>query len=145
LDLQGYFDYDEALACSKKMNKPVLLDFAGHSCKNCKKMYAEVWSDPKVLKMLRDKFIIACLYTDDNTNLSKEDMVKSRIDGKLKNTIGKKFNDLQIDKFNTNTLPLYAIVGSDGKILTGKKYHEYSPDIESFLSFLNDGLVNYSK
>jgi len=145
LGLQGYFDYKEALECSKKLNKPVLLDFAGHSCKNCKKMYAEVWSDPKVLKMLQDDFIVAVLFTDDNTELSKQDRVISKIDGKLKNTIGKKFNDLQIEKFNTNTLPLYAIVNSEGKILTDKQYHEYSPDIESFLTFLNNGLTNFSK
>jgi thiol:disulfide interchange protein len=145
LGLQGYFDYNEALACAKKLNKPVLLDFAGHSCKNCKKMYAEVWSDPRVLNLIRNKFIVAVLYTDDNTKLSKQDEIISQLDGKLKNTIGKKFNDLQIVKFNTNTLPLYAIVNSDGKILTDKKYHEYSPDIEDFNVFLNNGLDNFTK
>jgi thiol:disulfide interchange protein len=145
LGLQGYFDYEDALECAKKINKPVLLDFAGHGCKNCKKMYAEVWSDPKVLKMLRDEFIIAVLYTDDNTELSKQDQVISQIDGKLKNTIGKKFNDLQIEKFNTNTLPLYAIVNSDGKILTDARYYEYNPDIEGFVNFLNNGLKNFPK
>jgi thiol:disulfide interchange protein len=143
LGLKGYFDYDEALACSKELHKPVLLDFAGHSCKNCKKMYAEVWSNPNVLKLLNENFVIAVLYTDDNTELAKEDQVVSKIDKQLKNTIGKKFNNLQIEKFNTNTLPLYAIVGPDGQIITNNPYHEYSPDVESFIAFLQNGIDNF--
>lgn len=143
LGLKGYFDYDEALQCAKKLNKPVLIDFAGHSCKNCKKMYAEVWSDAEVLKLLNENFIIAVLYTDDNTMLAKEDIVVSKIDNKVKNTIGKKFNDLQIEKFNTNTLPLYAIVDTSGNIITKKPYHEYSPDIVSFIEFLKEGITSY--
>lgn len=145
LGLRGYFDYDEALKCAKELQKPVLLDFAGHSCKNCKKMYAEVWSDPKVLKLLNENFVIAVLYTDDNTELAKEDMIVSAIDNQLKNTIGKKFNNLQIEKFNTNTLPLYAIVNADGQVITKKPYHEYSPDIDSFIEFLKDGIGNSKK
>lgn len=144
LDLKGYFDYDEALACAGKLNKPVLLDFAGHSCKNCKKMYAEVWSDPRVLNMLKTKFVVAALYTDDRTKLPEKDWITSTIDGKVKNTIGKKFNDLQITKFNSNALPLYAIVDENGKVLTSVNYYTYSPDIENFLKFLKEGLNTYS-
>jgi thiol:disulfide interchange protein len=143
LGLRGYFDYDEALKCAKQLKKPVLLDFAGHSCKNCKKMYAEVWSDPRVLKLLNENFVIAVLYTDDNTILAKEDMVVSAIDNQLKNTIGKKFNALQIEKFKTNTLPLYAIVNPDGLVITDKAYHEYSPDIDSFIDFLKNGIEHF--
>jgi thiol:disulfide interchange protein DsbD len=143
LGLKGYFDYNEALACAGKLNKPVLLDFAGHSCKNCKKMYAEVWSDTKVLNKLKTEFIVAALYTDDRTKLPEDEWIISTIDGKVKNTIGKKFNDLQITKFNSNALPLYAIVDAQGKILTLEKYYTYSPDIEGFLKFLEEG-IKYS-
>ena len=108
-------------------------------------MYAEVWSDPQVLKLLNEKFVIAVLYTDDNTKLAEEDIVVSNIDKQVKNTIGKKFNNLQIEKFNTNTLPLYAIVNAKGQILTNPAYHEYSPDVDSFISFLNEGLRNFKE
>ncbi len=141
--LKGYFDYDEALSCAKELQKPVLLDFAGHSCKNCKKMYAEVWSDSRVLEKLQNDFIIAVLYTDDRTKLPESDWVTSILDGKIKNTIGKKFNDLQISKFGSNALPLYAIVNSDGKILTADKYYTYSPNEENFIEFLDEGINNF--
>jgi thiol:disulfide interchange protein DsbD len=144
LELKGYFDYQEALNCARELKKPVLLDFAGHSCKNCKKMYAEVWSDPRVMEKLKNDFVIAVLYTDDRTIISKEDFVVSKVDGKVKNTIGKKFNNLQIEKFGSNALPLYAIVDFNGKVLTDQDYYEYNPSIEAFIRFLENGLTKYS-
>ncbi|MBN2523119.1 MAG: thioredoxin family protein [Bacteroidales bacterium] len=143
--LKGYFDYEEALACAKELNKPVLLDFAGHSCKNCKKMYAEVWADSNVLAKLRNDFIIAVLYTDDRTKMPEADWTKSKLDGKVKKTIGKKFNDLQISKFGSNALPLYAIVDPEGNVLTSEKYYTYSPDVEAFILFLDEGIRNFAK
>jgi thiol:disulfide interchange protein DsbD len=143
--LQGYFDYNEALSCAKEQNKPVLVDFVGHSCKNCKKMYAEVWSDPKVLELLRTKFIIAALYTDDRTKLPEEEWVTSSIDGKIKKTIGKKNVDFEITKFNSNALPLYAILNSSGEILTSQDFYTYSPGVSKFIDFLNEGIRNHKK
>ena len=143
--LKGYFDYEEALACAKELGKPVLLDFAGHSCKNCKKMYAEVWADPRVFIKLQNDFVIAALYTDDRTRLDSAEWITSSLDGKVKNTIGKKFNDLQITKFGSNALPLYAIVDDKGNILTEKKYYTYSPNVENFIDFLDNGLKNYRR
>ena len=144
LGLVGYFDYDEALACAKKQNKPVFVDFTGNGCKNCKKMIAEVWSDPRVLEKLQNDFVITTLFTDDWTKIPEKDWVKSKIDGKTKNTIGKKFSDLQIVLFGSNALPLYAIVDCDGQIMTDRQYYEYNPNVEEFLSFLNNGLKNFS-
>ncbi len=145
LQLKAYFDYEEALACAKELQKPVLLDFAGHSCKNCKKMYAEVWSDRRVLSSLQNDFVIAVLYTDDRTKLTESDWVTSSLDGKVKKTLGKKFNDLQISKFGSNALPLYSIVDPNGEILTSEKYYTYSSDIDSFLQFLKEGLDNFKQ
>jgi thiol:disulfide interchange protein len=145
LGLNGYFDYNEALACARKLNKPVLLDFAGHYCKNCKKMYSEVWSDPRVLSILSNSFVIASLYTDDRTVLPEEDWVTSALDGKMKKTLGKKFNDLQITKFGSNALPLYVVVDSEGTILTKEKYYTYSSSIDDFIRFLNDGLISFNR
>lgn len=145
LGIEGYFDYDEALACAGKLNKPVLLDFAGHTCKNCKKMYAEVWSDPVILEKLKTEFVVTALYTDDRTKLPEDEWVVSTIDGRVKKTMGKKFNDLQISKFGTNALPLYAIVDAEGNVLTSEKYYTYSSSVEDFLAFLEDGINNFEK
>jgi thiol:disulfide interchange protein DsbD len=134
--INGYFDYTEALACAKEQNKPVLVDFVGHTCSNCKKMYAEVWSDPRVIQLLNEKFIVVALYTDDKTKLPKEEWVESS-DGKVKSTIGKKNQELQVTRFNSNALPLYAIVDADGNDLS-KTYYTYDPDIEKFLDWLED-------
>ncbi len=141
--LHGYFDYNEAIACAGEKNRPVLLDFVGHTCANCKKMYENVWSDPKVQELLREKFIIAALYTDDKTKLPEQEWYTSDNDGKLKNTIGRQNVDFQIKKFNSNALPLYAIVNAQGKILTKKPFYVYDPDIQNFLAFLQEGLDNY--
>jgi thiol:disulfide interchange protein DsbD len=134
--LNGYFDYQEALACAKQQNKPVFVDFVGHTCSNCKKMYAEVWSDPRVLKLLNEKFIVLALYTDDKTRLPESEWITSATDGKIKNTIGKKNQDLQITRFNSNALPLYIIVDANGKDLSSS-YYTYDPDIEKFIAWLN--------
>jgi thioredoxin-related protein len=144
LGLEGYFDYNEALACAGQLNKPVLLDFAGHYCKNCKKMYAEVWSDPRVMSMLRNNFVLASLYTDDRTYLPQQDWITSTLDGKVKKTLGKKLNDLQITLFKTNALPLYAIVDSKGNVLTKEKYYTYSSSVDDFIYFLNEGITAFN-
>jgi thiol:disulfide interchange protein len=138
-NLQGYFDYEEALACAREKNKPVLVDFAGHTCSNCKKMYAEVWSDPRVLQLLSEKFIIVALYTDDKTKLSETEWITSKADGKVKNTMGKKNQDFQLSRFNSNAMPLYAIVNGEGKDLTSS-YYTYDPDVEKFITWLKEGI-----
>lgn len=141
--LHGYFDYSEAIACAREKNKPVLLDFVGHTCANCKKMYENVWSDPKVLELLGEKFIIAALYTDDKTKLPEEEWYTSDTDRKLKNTIGRQNVDFQIRKFNSNALPLYAIVNAQGEILTNEPFYVYDPDIHNFINYLREGLHNF--
>lgn len=133
--LNGYFDYEEALACAREQNKPVLVDFVGHTCSNCKKMYAEVWSDPRVLKILREKFIVVALYTDDKTKLPESEWITSSVDGKVKSTMGRINQDLQIARFNSNALPLYAIVDGKGNDLISN-YYTYNPDTEKFIEWL---------
>jgi len=138
LGLQGYFTYDEALACARQQNKPVLIDFGGHTCSNCKKMYGEVWSDPRVMELLSTKFIIADLLTDDKTKLAENEWYKSP-NGKMIKTLGKMNQDLQIRQFSSNALPQYIIVDADGKELTANRY-TYDPDIEKFIRWLQEGL-----
>ena len=141
--LKGYYDYEEALACAKEKNKPVFVDFVGHSCSNCKKMYSTVWANPKVLELLSNEYIIAALYVDDRTVLPEDKWITSGVDGKVKKTIGKINLDLQIRKFNSNALPLYAIVDPRGNILTDT--YSYNPDIADMVAYLEKGLKEFRK
>jgi thiol:disulfide interchange protein DsbD len=140
--LEGYYDYEEALACAIQRNKPLLIDFVGHYCSSCKKMYNKVWSDPEVLKILKYDFIIVALYTDDKTKLSKEKWVTSQLDGKVKNTIGKINADLQVTKFKSNALPLYAIIDHNENLLTQSLY-TYNPSTDKFVKWLKEGKANF--
>ena len=142
-DLQGYFDYEEGISCAKQLGKPVLLDFKGHSCSTCKVMEAKVWSNPKVLKRLRQNFVIVALYVDDKTKLPENEWITSDSDRTMKKTIGKKNLDFQIINFNTNTLPYYVIIDHNGKPLT--KPIGYELDVRKFIDFLDEGVKNFSK
>lgn len=143
--LKGYFDYEEGLACAKEQNKPVLLDFVGHSCKNCKKMYADVWSDPDILNILKEEYIVIALYTDERAKLPEDEWIKSDIDGKIKKTVGKKNIDFEISKFGTNALPLYVILDTDGNTITNPGTYTYNPSIADFKAYLTQGVKNFKK
>jgi thiol:disulfide interchange protein DsbD len=140
--LQGYYDYEEGMACAKEKNKPVFLDFKGHSCSSCKAMEAKVWSDPQVLKRLREDFIIIALYVDDKTRLPESEW--SSVSSKtLTKTLGKKNLEFQISRFNTNTIPYYVIVDHEGNPLT--RPMGFDPDIRKFVDFLDSGLREFQK
>ena len=117
LGISGYFDYNQALACAREVGKPLLIDFKGHACANCKLMEAKVWSDSEVLRRLKENFVIVSLYVDDRTRLPENEWIKSSVDGKIKKTIGKINEDLEISQFGTNALPLYIIADYEGKPL----------------------------
>lgn len=140
--LQGYFDYKEGLACAKAQNKPALLDFKGHFCSNCKKMEAEVLSDPEILSMLATEFVFVGLYTDDRTTLPESEWVRPAGGGKIKKSMGQINADLQMRLFKTNALPAYVIVAPDGTLLAGPV--GYSPDKKAFRDFLEQGLDRFS-
>lgn len=139
--LEGYFDYDEGMACAKEQGKPVLLDFKGHACSNCKEMEAKVWSDPRVLRRLREEYVIIALYVDDRTKLPEDEWITSAYDGKVKKTIGKKNIDFQITRFNTNSQPYYVLVDHDGNSLVPPRGHDL--DVEGFIDFLDEGVRNF--
>ncbi|OFX22645.1 MAG: hypothetical protein A2041_11480 [Bacteroidetes bacterium GWA2_31_9b] len=141
--LQGYFDYEQGMACAKKLNKPVLLDFKGHQCANCKEMETKVWSDPEVLKRLQNDFIIIALYVDDRTKLPENEWVTSSYDGKVKKTIGNKYADFQISKYNINSQPYYVLVNQDGEKLNEPKGHDLN--IGNFIKFLDEGIEEFNK
>jgi thiol:disulfide interchange protein DsbD len=143
LGLKGYFDYQQGLICAKEQKKPVLIDFKGHACANCKRMEAKVWSDPGILKRLRDNFVIIALYVDDRTQLPENEWIVSVIDGKQKKTIGKKFEDLEISKFKTNALPLYVITDNDGNPLN--KPMPTNLNVEEYKKWLDEGVALFNK
>jgi len=135
--LQGYFDYKQGLSCARKLNKPLLLDFVGHACSNCKEMESRVWSDPEVLKRLRKDFVLVELYVDDRTKLPENEWVTSSYDGKVKKTIGKVNADLEISRFRVNTQPYYIILDTNEKVLVPPIGHTLN--IQKFIDFLDTG------
>lgn len=144
--LEGYFDYEQGMKCAKAQNKPVFIDFTGHGCVNCRKMEEFVWADPEVLKRLRDDYIIITLYTDDKTKLPEEEWVPASIshDGKTKKTLGKKYADFQIRKFETNSQPQYVLADTDGNKLV-KETKAYDNNVQNFVDFLDKGLEEFEK
>jgi thiol:disulfide interchange protein len=140
--LEGYFDLEQGLACAQKLNKPVLIDFKGHACANCKEMDARVWSDPEVQRRIRENFVLVGLYVDDRTKLPENEVFVSKIDGKEKRTMGKKNEDIEISMFNTNTLPLYAVVDPYGKPLIETRGTNF--DIQAYIKWLDSASEAYS-
>lgn len=141
--LKGYFDYKQGLGCAKEQGKPALLDFKGHACANCKLMEAKVWSDPEVLRRLRENFVIIALYLDDRTQLPEDEWVVSQVDGKTKKTIGKVNEDLEISKFRTNAMPLYVITDHEGNPLNTPM--PTNMDINEYRKWLDEGLELFKK
>lgn len=134
--LNGYFDYEQGMACAKEQGKPVFLVFKGHACANCKKMENSVWADPQALKMLSQDYVIIALYTDDRTRLPDQEQITSVVDGKLKDTMGKKNLDFQIERYATNSIPYHVIIEPDGSEHT----LSVTFDAGEFVSFLEKGL-----
>ncbi len=134
--LNGYFDYEQALACAKAVDKPIFVDFTGHGCVNCREMEQRVWSDPAVLKRLQEDFVLLALYVDDKTELPESLWYKSTYDGKMKKSIGKQNADFQIEKFDNNAQPYYVILDEKGEPLGAA--HAYDLNVNSFVQFLEE-------
>lgn len=138
LGLSGYFEYNQGLACAKEQGKPVLIDFKGHACANCKVMEARVWSDPEILQRLRENFVIIALYADDRTRLPENEWITSEVDGKVKKTIGKINEDIEISLYKTNALPLYVITDHEGNPLNNPM--PTNLNVEEYKEWLDGGV-----
>ena len=140
-----YFDYDEALTASKKLNKPLMLDFTGINCPNCRKMEGEVWSDPAVMKRLKENFVIVSLYIDvNNIYLQKNEQYYSKALNQNIETIGDKNVDLQVSKFNANTQPYYFFLDGNENRLAPDGYG-YDPDVKKFIERLDEVTAAFKK
>jgi cytochrome c biogenesis protein CcdA/thioredoxin-related protein len=135
--LVTYFDYDEALAAARAVHKPLMLDFTGINCVNCRKMEGEVWSDPVVIKLLKNDFVIVSLYVDvQNVDLPMEEQYYSKGLGRKIETLGDKNADLQVTRFGANTQPYYFFLDGKEQKLVDEGYG-YDPDIPKFIAHLN--------
>ncbi|MCF0061856.1 thioredoxin family protein [Dyadobacter chenwenxiniae] len=142
-ELEGFFDYKDALAYAKKVNKPVFIDFTGHGCVNCREMEARVWVDPAVQQRLRNDYVIVALYVDDKTELPEASWYTSKYDNKIKKTIGAQNADLQIVKYNNNAQPHYCLVDHEGNLLVKPK--NYDLNQANFAAFLDSGKAAFGK
>jgi thiol:disulfide interchange protein len=145
LGLVTYFDYDEALAVAKKLKKPIMLDFTGINCVNCRKMESQVWSKPEVAKRLKEDFIVVSLYCDINRIvLPKDQQYFSKDLNSQVTTLGNKNADLQASKFGSNSQPFYFYVDENGNKLVDGGY-SYDPDVVKFVDHLDRVRANYLK
>ncbi|MDN6280772.1 MAG: thioredoxin family protein [Psychroflexus sp.] len=139
--IQGYFDYEQALACAKKQDKPLFIDFTGHGCVNCREMESAVWSDPKVLKRLKEDYVIVALYVDEKTELPENEWYVSANDKRVKKTIGGQNLDFMIQKLNANAQPYYTLVDNESSLLNAPKGYDLS--VDNFIQFLDNGIEEF--
>jgi thiol:disulfide interchange protein len=139
----AFHDYEDGLAYAKKVGKPILLDFTGHACVNCRKMEDFVWSKPDILSILKDKVVLVSLYVDDKRELPKEEQYVSKETGKEIVTIGNKWSDYQITRYKNNAQPYYIILDSDGNDIT--QQIGYTPDADVYKKWLEDGISKFKK
>jgi len=139
--LHAYFDLDEGLAAARVLHKPVMLDFTGYSCANCRKMEAEVWSNPEVLKRINENFVLVSLYVDEPTKLPAGEQY-TNVKGENIKTEGEKNLDYEITKFGFNAQPLYMFMDADQNVLSDIKYG-YDPDIDKFIKHLDGAKTRF--
>lgn len=138
-----YTDYDEGMAAAARLGKPVMVDFTGFGCVNCRKMEAAVWTDPKVAGMLNNDYVLISLYVDDKTPLKEPVTVTENGQQRTLRTVGDKWSYLERTKVGANTQPVYVLLDNDGKPLNGLR--SYDEDIQEYVDFLSKGLENYRK
>jgi thiol:disulfide interchange protein DsbD len=141
-NLKGFFDYEEALIYSKKNNKPMLLDFTGHGCVNCRDIESRVWPDQRVRDYLNNKYVLVSLYVDDKTQLPEKDWYISSYDSKIKKTIGKQNADFQITRFNNNAQPFYVVIDPFSEKIVYKPWG-YELNVESYITHLENGINKF--
>ncbi len=136
-----YTNYEEGMAAAKALGKPVLIDFTGFGCVNCRKMEASVWTDPKVADKLTKDYVLISLFVDDKTKLPEPIQVTVNGQERTLRTIGDKWSYLQSYKFGANAQPFYVAVDNEGNPLTAS--HSYKEDVPDYLQFLDNGLSAY--
>lgn len=143
--LVTYFDLKEAQEVANKLHKPLMLDFTGINCVNCRKMEAEVWSDPRVMKILKEDFVIASLFVDvHSVNIPDHEQYRSATQNKQIETLGELNTDIQVSKFGANAQPFYFFLDNKGERLLPEGYG-YDPNIEKFIALLEKAKLLYKE
>ncbi len=143
LGLTGFFDFEEAKAYAQQVGKPLFIDFTGHGCVNCRKMEEYVWSDPTVLSILKNDYVVVALYCDDKTELPENKWYISKVDGQEKMTLGDQNLDFQITRFNSNAQPHYVLLDPRKDAAPMVPPVAFDADINHFISFLKKGINAY--
>ncbi len=141
LGLTGYFTLEEGLAAAKAQNKPVFVDITGHGCVNCREMEQRVWSDSRVLNILRNEYVLVALYVDDKTKLDEAEWLITP-EGKTLKEIGRVNSYIARTRFGVNAQPNYALLDADGNQMVPVR--GYNLSIDGFISFLNTGLEKFA-
>lgn len=136
-------DYEQGMAAARQEGKPVIIDFTGYGCVNCRKMEGAVWSQPQVADVLNNDYVLISLYVDDKTALDSVITVTENGQERKLRTVGDKWSYLQRTKFGANTQPYYVLLDNDGQLLNG--YRSYDEDVQAYLDWLNDGLTKFKK
>lgn len=137
-----FHDYEDGLAYAKEIKKPIMLDFTGYACVNCRKMENNVWSDPAVLPILKNDVVLISLYVDDKRELPKREQFTTKTGDKII-TVGDKWTDFMISKYKTNTQPLYVITDLEGNNLNVSKPTISYVSTEEYLKWLKEGIANF--
>jgi thioredoxin-related protein len=140
--LDEWYDYDQAIQLSKELHKPILIDFTGWNCVNCREMEQNVLPLPEVLTRLQNNFVILQMVIDDKTELPNTEQYKSAATGKNITNLGGKWLDLEISKYNTNAQPYYVIINEKGEALLKPIG---ATDAKTFISYLDSGIAAYKK
>ncbi|MBP1617854.1 MAG: Protein-disulfide reductase [Bacteroidetes bacterium] len=143
LNLDAYFDYDEGMAYAKEVGKPVMIDFTGHACVNCRKMENDVWPNKKVLDIIDKDYVLIQLFVDDKTDLDKSEQYVSKFSGKNIHTIGNKWSDFQASKYSANSQPYYVLLDNSGNVLVKPQGANYN--VDEFAAYLKSGADAYKK
>ena len=142
LGLNCFYDYKEALAEAKRLKKPLMIDFTGIVCTNCRKMENTVWAQPEVLKRLKEDVVLVSLYMDDKHDLDSSEVYINK-KGKKITTIGDKWNDFAATAYNSNSEPYYVLIDQNEKLLVEPM--GYNPDAAKFVAFLDNAKDEYKK
>lgn len=139
----AFLDYEKGMTYAKEHNKPVLLDFTGFACVNCRKMEEHVWSETNVLNLLKNEMVLISLYVDEKKELPENEQYISETTGKKIKTVGNKWSDFQIEKYQANAQPYYIVLDNEGNSLNTPV--GYTPEVTEYQNWLEEGIKNYSK
>jgi thioredoxin-related protein len=142
-DLIAFEDYDKGVAYAKSVNKPILLDFTGFACVNCRKMEDYVWSKPEILSILKNDVVLISLFVDDKRELPASEQYVSKETGKEIKTIGNKWSDFQITNYKANAQPYYIILDNNENRLNEPV--GYTPDSNEYKTWLENGISKFKK